>query len=37
MEFSKEAHLELAMFDSRVGVKLTGCDCALVSFRHSRF
>ena len=37
MEPSKEANLELAMLDSRVGVKLAGRDCALVNFRRSRF
>ena len=36
MEPSKEANLELAMLDSRVGAKLAGHDCALVNFRRSR-
>ena len=36
MEPSKEANLELAVLDSRVRVKLTGHDCALVNFRRSR-
>ena len=36
MEPSKEANLELAMLDSRVGVKLAGRDCVLVNFRRSR-
>ena len=35
MEHSKEANLELAMLDSTVGVKLVGCDCALVNFHRS--
>ena len=35
LEPSKEANLELAMLDSRVGVKLAGYDCALVNFLRS--
>ena len=37
MEIPKEANLELAMLDSRAGVKLAGLDCALVNFHRSRF
>ena len=37
IEPSKEANLELAMLDPRIGVKLAGCDCPLVNFRRSRF
>ena len=36
MEPSKEANLELATLDSRLGVKLAGHDCALVNFLRSR-
>ena len=35
-EPSKEANLELAMLDSRVGVKLAGRDCTQVNFRRLR-